>query len=235
MRLLRRHLKRTQQRYFANLRNCIHAASRAFGFFTAPIVIVGNPKFASSMPHQRSAPTQRTLDELAKSFTVCVIDENNTSLVCPYCHCFLQQTSEWKLKRCSNAECRALCRDGVAGDAAVGGGGGGGGAGGGGGGGGGGVQRARRVLDRDLAATLNLLEIFMTLILTGWRPVVFRKGFSAFENLHVGDADLSAAEVARRRALASAGGRRVDDVSWQAPPPLPPPPLPPPAPLLPPQ
>jgi hypothetical protein len=234
-RLVVRHLKRCQQRYYSKLFNTIHATSRAFGFFSAPFIVVGDPKFKASMPGQRAAPTKRTVDELSRHFLVFVIDENNTSQVCPWCHCHMTQTEEWKLKRCSNADCVVRNRDGV-GVAGVGGGGagagagvgagvggggvGGGGVGGGGvgagvGGGGGAGQFVRRVLDRDFAATLNLLDIFMSLVLTGWRPVVFRKGFSAVANLKVDAPGLSQVELARRRSLASSGGMRPPAVDVQ--------------------
>lgn len=100
----------TKQSYMSQILNTVLAFVDAIGPEKkgAPILVVGNPTFGATRKKHRSAPPKKTLEYLSRFFMVLVVNEYNSSKLCPCCMKELTRVGYgyriWKCNRCKRGD-----------------------------------------------------------------------------------------------------------------------------------
>lgn len=112
-----------------------------------PILVIGKPTFNSSIKGKRSACPKKTIDFLRRFFVVVVIDEYNTSKLCPRCFAYLTLKEDGqkgtRIWECGSNKCMK--------------------------------DDKKFYVNKDVSAAVNMFTIFMSLMSTGKRPDCFLK------------------------------------------------------------
>ena len=111
-----------------------------------PILVIGKPTFKSSIKGKKSSCPKKTIEFLRRFFVVVVIDEHNTSKLCPQCFEFLALKNGQKGTRIWECGSNKCIKDGK-----------------------------KFYVNKDVSAAVNMFSIFMSLMSTGKRPECFLK------------------------------------------------------------
>lgn len=111
-----------------------------------PILVIGIPTFQSSMKGKRSSCPKAIIEYLKRFFPVVMINEFNTSKLCPCCHEYLVHKQGTKGTRVW--ECKHGCKSPKHPEKSL-------------------------IVNKDVSAALNIFTIFITLLSTGKRPSAF--------------------------------------------------------------
>jgi hypothetical protein len=111
-----------------------------------PVLLIGRPTFKSTMKGKRASNPVAIIEYLKRFFPVILIDEFNTSKLCPCCQGFLEKKRGVKGTRVW--ECTKGCKSPK-------------------------QPTKNLTVNKDVSAAVNIFTIFITLLMCGARPIAF--------------------------------------------------------------
>jgi hypothetical protein len=160
LRLQRRHkLENRKRSYWASIPNKILALVDALvkesgrAISGAPIVVIGNPTFKSSMKGKRASAPKAISKYLRRFFVVLVIDEFNSSKLCPCCETQLEQV---RPKHFRVWKCLGGCKDRHG--------------------------SGPLIVNKDVSASLTFFKVLLTMLATGKRPKAYIPNYNCDKN-----------------------------------------------------